>query len=349
MQFNGIAYNKPNISALREVSNLSHDNDQKSGALKKRVITNSELASVIASNNFTNILSSRSSSLSLPTQPQIQSNLPVDSIENVSNEEEIAQDVITMLYKREKDVYNSITDPSTNGTCSLYVVNYLEFQPDINEKKRLILIDWLVDVALRFKLTPESFYLAINIIDRYFSKMKIPLNHVQLVGIVSLCIAAKYEEIYPPSINDCIHIAANTYSKSDFIRTERQISATLQYKFTVPTVYPFLLGIFEFIKKLNISTESMVLLRNASLMFLEYAVQNYKHLAYYPSELAHASYILATLLLTTNNVKLPKDCYHSAILEEITGHTLNDLLPCIQNLIQFVHAVLSTKYTCYTP
>jgi cyclin B len=32
---------------------------------------------------------------------------------------------------------------------------------------RAILIDWLVEVHLKFKLVPETLYLTVNLIDRY--------------------------------------------------------------------------------------------------------------------------------------------------------------------------------------
>ena len=35
---------------------------------------------------------------------------------------------------------------------------------------RAILIDWLVEVHLKFKLVPESLYLTVNLIDRYLEK-----------------------------------------------------------------------------------------------------------------------------------------------------------------------------------
>lgn len=38
---------------------------------------------------------------------------------------------------------------------------------------RAILIDWLVDVHLKFKLVPETLYLAVNIIDRYIEKKEV--------------------------------------------------------------------------------------------------------------------------------------------------------------------------------
>lgn len=44
---------------------------------------------------------------------------------------------------------------------------YMKNQPDINEKMRSILVDWLVEVHLKFKLVPETLYLTVNLIDRY--------------------------------------------------------------------------------------------------------------------------------------------------------------------------------------
>ena len=46
----------------------------------------------------------------------------------------------------------------------------MDKQVDINERMRSILVDWLVEVHLKFKLVPESLYLTINMIDRYLEK-----------------------------------------------------------------------------------------------------------------------------------------------------------------------------------
>ena len=46
----------------------------------------------------------------------------------------------------------------------------MERQEDINDKMRGILIDWLIEVHLKFKLLPESLYLTVNLIDRFLDK-----------------------------------------------------------------------------------------------------------------------------------------------------------------------------------
>jgi len=46
-------------------------------------------------------------------------------------------------------------------------------QVDINEKMRGILVDWVLEVHLKFKLMPETLFLTINLIDRYLDKTQI--------------------------------------------------------------------------------------------------------------------------------------------------------------------------------
>ena len=78
---------------------------------------------------------------------------------------------------------------------------------------RAILVDWIISVHSKFKLLPETLYLTINMIDRYFSMFTIAKNDVQLVGVAALLIATKYEEIYPPTVKDFIYLTDNTYSR----------------------------------------------------------------------------------------------------------------------------------------
>ena len=72
---------------------------------------------------------------------------------------------------------------------------YMESQPHINERMRSILVDWLVEVHLKFKLVPETLYLTVNLIDRYLERMEVSRPKLQLVGVSCLLIASKYEEM----------------------------------------------------------------------------------------------------------------------------------------------------------
>ena len=80
------------------------------------------------------------------------------------------------------------------------VCDYIGAQPDISAKMRAILVDWLIEVHRKFELMPESLYLTVNIVDRFLSVKAVPRKELQLVGMGSMLIACKYEEIWAPEV-----------------------------------------------------------------------------------------------------------------------------------------------------
>ena len=102
-------------------------------------------------------------------------------------------------------------------------------QTDINENVRAILIDWLISVHVKFKLLPETLYITVNLIDRYFSIFNVTKSDVQLVGITALLIATKYEEIYPPTVKDFIYLTDNTFTRQQILQMEKSMLFNLQF------------------------------------------------------------------------------------------------------------------------
>ena len=70
--------------------------------------------------------------------------------------------------------------------------------------EREVLINWLIIIQVEFNLLPETLFITVNIIDRYLSKKRIPLDQFQLLGITAMFIASKFQEIYPPIMTDFI-------------------------------------------------------------------------------------------------------------------------------------------------
>ena len=118
--------------------------------------------------------------------------------------------------------------------------NYMKEQKDINDKMRIILIDWLIEVHLKFKLLPETLFLTINFIDRYLQKNQTTRDKLQLIAVSSLLIACKYEEIYPPEISSFVYITDNAYKKEDILNYELKILSSLDYDVTYPTPFRYL-------------------------------------------------------------------------------------------------------------
>jgi hypothetical protein len=58
---------------------------------------------------------------------------------------------------------------------------FVFMQRFVSRQMRAVLVDWLVDVHHKFKLMPESLFLAIWILDKFLSKQEVERKDLQLV------------------------------------------------------------------------------------------------------------------------------------------------------------------------
>jgi hypothetical protein len=159
------------------------------------------------------------------------------------NFKQIYSNLPEMIFKKHlidlevfKDFYeNLIVEESYFYPCFGYMLH----QIDINEKMRAVLIDWLSEVHLKFKFIPETLFSTVNLIDRFLSKKIISKNKLQLVGVGSLIIACKYEEIYCPNLNDFVFITDKAYTKEEIVLMEKEILETLDFKIANPSINKF--------------------------------------------------------------------------------------------------------------
>ena len=108
--------------------------------------------------------------------------------------------------------------------------NYLLIKPnlcnhfDINDIHRTILVDWLINVHLYFKLSDECLYLSIKLIDIFLARtINFTKNKLQLLGICSLQISSKYIEQIHPSINNLSELCDKSYTKKEIIQFEKYL------------------------------------------------------------------------------------------------------------------------------
>lgn len=118
--------------------------------------------------------------------------------------------------------------------------NYMDIQEDINKRMRAILMDWLVDVSMKFKLRPTTLLSAANLIDRYLSRRSIKRQNLQLLGIACLMIISKFEEIYPPLVEKYVTVCANAYTRQEILNMEAEILDALGFGLTQTSSYSFL-------------------------------------------------------------------------------------------------------------
>lgn len=85
-------------------------------------------------------------------------------------------------------------------------------QQDMTPHMRAILVDWLVEVAMEYRLCSDTLHLTVALLDRFLSAVPVSRDQLQLAGIACMWAAAKYEEIYAPSAREFCFITDNTYT-----------------------------------------------------------------------------------------------------------------------------------------
>ncbi len=69
---------------------------------------------------------------------------------------------------------------------------------------------------------PETLYLTVDLIDRFLSKKQTNRKNLQLVGVTSMLLAAKYEEIWSPEVKDFVFISDKAYTRNQVLQVSRQ-------------------------------------------------------------------------------------------------------------------------------
>lgn len=172
---------------------------------------------------------------------------------------------------------------------------YMEsFQTDVNPAMRAILVDWLVEVGQEYRLASDTLFLSVSYIDRFLSLVDVRRNKLQLVGVTSMLIAAKYEEIYAPQIDEFCYITDNTYPRDSVLEMEKEMLAALDFDLTQPTTKTFLR---RFIKAAAGEIDVTVTFEFLCSYLAELSLMEYSLLSYLPSHIAASCIIVALFYL----------------------------------------------------
>ena len=171
-----------------------------------------------------------------------------------------------------------------------------------NEKNRSIIFNWLVKNNFKWKLKDDTIYIAMNLMDRYISKYPSKNSEFQLIAISSYLIASKYEDIYPPYLDELSQICNYIYSNDDIVKKEYEILSGLNFDVLYNSSYKYLTFLHSIADK-----ENMKLLYLAQFI-LELSLENLDILEHSQCLRAISALLLAKKILqikkSWNSLKL---------------------------------------------
>lgn len=186
---------------------------------------------------------------------------------------------------------------------SLNILNYskenlfkLQDNKLANEYKRKNIIELLFYYSYKWKLNNDTIYLAINIMDRYISKVKLNKNEYELIGLSSFFIASKYEDIYSPNASSVSIIYSFKYNPYEILEKEKHILMILDFSLLYNSSYKFLNLIYHLS---DINFENVYFL---SELILELSLTDINLLKYPQSKRAIAAFLLAKKIFGISDV-----------------------------------------------
>ncbi|EST07992.1 Cyclin, N-terminal [Kalmanozyma brasiliensis GHG001] len=215
--------------------------------------------------------------------------------------------------------------------------DYMSQQNEINWDVRAILVDWLVDIHAKFRLLPETLYLAVNIIDRFLSRRTISLSKLQLVGVTAMFIASKYEEVMCPSIQNFYYLADGGYTDVEILRAERYVLKVLDFSMSYANP-------MNFLRRISKADNYDIQTRTVAKYFMEISLLDYRLMEHPPSLVAAASVWLAREVLERGEWTPTLVHYSTYSEQELLGTAEIMLDYCLRPIThQFFHKKYAHK------
>jgi hypothetical protein len=97
-------------------------------------------------------------------------------------------------------------------------------QKEVSKQMRCILLDWIMEICSDLQFKRECFHMSCNMVDRYMHFIAdIKKAELQLVGVSALSLAAKFEEVSMPKMEEFAKFTSNIYTTAQIAHTELSI------------------------------------------------------------------------------------------------------------------------------
>ena len=210
---------------------------------------------------------------------------------------------------------------------------YLERHPQVKEKMRTMMADWLIEVCEEYTLQRETYHMAMNFFDRYFSQARdIQSRQIQLIGTTCIFISAKIFEIYPPELAKFVDLTDGACTNQELLMEEMKILKALSWRLSPVTAVGWVEVYLQTAALARTSGEALSLCKllagpsySKRLYFrtcqlIDLATLDYATLRFLPGVLAAAALSL---------------CDPSIQISEVSGYAADELAQCVEWMSRF--------------
>jgi len=261
-----------------------------------------DIGNKIVTSNINQLLANKGGKMPVEHKQSQETKIELDDVVVVSDDDdelsamEVTNDIIDidefdaentqLVSEYVKDIYSYLIQLERRFRIS---PTFLE-QKIVTAKMRSVLIDWLIQVHLKFHLLQETLYLCVQIIDAFLQVQDIPKMQLQLVGVTAMFVASKYEEMYVPAIEDFVYMTDNTYTKGEIRQMEINILKTLDFMFGKPLP-------LHFLRRFSKAGQADPKQHTLAKYFMELSLHDVEFSSLDPSYLAASSLCLSFQLL----------------------------------------------------
>jgi len=192
-------------------------------------------------------------------------------------------------------------------------INPHKFDPSVRTK----MVDWMIEVLYAYNSDTPTFFLAVDILDSFIAKTTTVLTNqdIHLIGICSLFIASKTEDIIPLRMSHVkTKIGHNKFSEKEIKKKEKIILDTINFNIITTSTYDFIRTFIfdfchnnrEFVKLLNMS-KHIENFENICIFLSKMICHNEEFTVYSHSLRAIACIVAAFDILRSNSRNLNQD------------------------------------------
>eukprot|EP00092_Neocalanus_flemingeri_P053700 GFUD01063187.1.p1 GENE.GFUD01063187.1~~GFUD01063187.1.p1 ORF type:complete len:229 (+),score=71.73 GFUD01063187.1:3-689(+) len=164
----------------------------------------------------------------------------IESLENHLDIESLAINVPStidqVILKDSRVLENMLNDERTvtkHDYCS-------SVQSHIAPHMRKIVTDWMLEVCEDQQCQPEVFFLSVNYLDRFLSKVNINKNQFQLCASVCILLASKFSQVVSITTEKLVIYTDNSVTVEELRQWEIKILNVLQWELSSVTTHSFL-------------------------------------------------------------------------------------------------------------